>query len=120
PTSAEEDPEPAAPSEEPALPEELDPGAQGPAEGQDRASGTGGFDPAWLALLPLLAIPFLPALWRAGGRRFRLGAKRLSAPSAWDEMLDLAVDYGIELRDALTPRQAASALARTVPEAHRA
>lgn len=114
----EEDPESAAPSEETALPEELDPDERAPAGGQDRASGAGDFAPAWLALLPLLAVPFLPALWRAGGRRSRLGPKRLSAQSAWDETRDLAVDYGVELHESLTPRQAASALARTVPEAH--
>lgn len=105
-----------SPTDAPTVADEPSPGAPEDPEGQEAAAGTGGgFDPAWLALLPLLAVPFVPALWRAAVRRSRLGPRRLSAQSAWDETRDLAVDYGIELHDSLTPRQAAAALAQAVP-----
>lgn len=107
-----------SPTEGPTTAGELDQEAQGLPEDQSAAPGAGGgFDPVWLALLPLLAVPFVPALGRVAVRRSRLGARRLSAHSAWDETRDLAGDYGIELHDSLTPRQAAAALAQAVPGA---
>ncbi|WP_460497788.1 transglutaminase TgpA family protein, partial [Glycomyces tarimensis] len=104
-------------NEEPTLAEELQPDEQRTAPGQAAPGGPGGPNPAWLALLGLLAVPFIPALWRSGLRRSRLGPTRLSAQSAWDETVDLSVDYGAAIGDALTPRQAAATLAEAVPDA---
>jgi transglutaminase-like putative cysteine protease len=94
-----------------------DPTAPAGAEGGGSATR---FEPAWLALLPLLALPFVPALWRTGIRRSRLGPKRLSAPTAWEEATDLALDYGVALSPSLTPRQAAGVLAQAAPAAQEA
>ncbi|MGW1011030.1 transglutaminase TgpA family protein [Streptomyces termitum] len=75
------------------------------------ADGGGGTDWAeaalWtLAALLVLALPFLPLLWRE-----RLRARRLAPAAgplaAWREIGDTAWDYGIEPDDALTPRGAA-------------
>lgn len=114
-----EAPTDSAPTEAPTLPEELDTGA-GELPDDQASGGTDGTSPAWLALLLLLAVPFVPALWRSGLRRSRLGPKRLSARTAWDETLDLAVDYGLELPESLTPRQAAAVLSQAVPDAREA
>lgn len=87
----------------------------------DGGSGTGStFNPAWLALLLVLAVPFIPALWRGGIRRSRLDPQRLSAQSAWSEAADLATDYGVSLSDSLTPRQAGGVLAQAAPGAREA
>ncbi|MCD0445958.1 transglutaminaseTgpA domain-containing protein [Glycomyces sp. A-F 0318] len=94
-----------------------DPTAQ--ADGGDAGTATR-FEPAWLALLLLLGLPFVPALWRAGVRRSRLGPKRLSALTAWEEAADLALDYRIALSPSLTPRQAAGVLAQAAPAAREA
>ncbi|MEV3937014.1 transglutaminaseTgpA domain-containing protein [Glycomyces sp. NPDC049804] len=91
--------------------------------GQAADNGTGGgpaFNPAWLLLLLLAAVPFAPAVWRTLLRRSRLGPARLSAKTAWDEVLDLALDYGVGLSDSLTPRQAAGVLAQAAPGAREA
>ncbi|WP_026922975.1 transglutaminase family protein [Glycomyces arizonensis] len=114
-TDPEDAPSTAAPSEGPTLAEELDPRGQEQAEAEAAAREDGGVDPAWLALLLVLAVPFIPALWRSGLRRSRLGPRRLSAQSAWDETRDLAVDYGLELHDSFTPRQTAAAISAAVP-----
>ncbi|SDE09621.1 transglutaminase TgpA family protein [Glycomyces harbinensis] len=85
--------------------------------GGDGGAGATRFNPAWLALLLLLALPLVPALWRAGIRRSRLGPGRLSALTAWDEATDLALDYGVAIAPSLTPRQAAGVLAHAAPGA---
>ncbi|WP_304608747.1 DUF3488 and DUF4129 domain-containing transglutaminase family protein [Glycomyces sp. TRM65418] len=82
---------------------------------QSEEDGAFGFDPAWLALLLLAAVPFVPALWRGAVRRSRLDPKRLTAQTAWDEAIDLAHDYGVALAESLTPRQAAGVLAQAAP-----
>ncbi|WP_026932450.1 transglutaminase TgpA family protein [Glycomyces tenuis] len=116
-----EEPTTTAPTEAPTLPEELATGAQEQPGEQSAAGETGGgASPAWLALLLLLAVPFIPALWRSALRRSRLSPRRLNAQTAWDETRDLAVDYGIELRASFTPRQTAAALAQAVPDAREA
>ncbi|THV27198.1 transglutaminaseTgpA domain-containing protein [Glycomyces paridis] len=137
--------EPAEPVEQPTdetgatvepteAPSEADPSADGaspPAEGEPTdgptaaaADGTGAsgstFNPAWLALLLLLAVPFMPALWRGGIRRSRLDRGHLNAQSAWAEATDLAADYGVVLSDSLTPRQAGGVLAQAAPGARAA
>ncbi|RRS00638.1 transglutaminase family protein [Glycomyces terrestris] len=78
------------------------------------------FHPGWLALLPLLAVPFAPALWRGGLRRRRLRPGTLTAQTAWDEAMDLAQDYGVSIPDSYTPRQAAGVLAAAAPDAREA
>ncbi|MEU5152796.1 transglutaminaseTgpA domain-containing protein [Glycomyces sp. NPDC021274] len=91
------------------------------AQAGDGGSGGGsGFDPAWLLLLPLAALPFVPALWRGLLRRSRLHPARITATTAWDEALDLALDYGVGIPDSLTPRQAAGVLAQAAPDAREA
>jgi transglutaminase-like putative cysteine protease len=75
------------------------------------------FHPGWFALLPLLAVPFLPALWRGSVRRRRLNVKHLTAATAWDEAMDLALDYGVSIPESYTPRQAAGVLATAAPGA---
>lgn len=101
-------------------------GAEAPTDGpsgQTADNGSGGgpaFNPAWLLLLLLAALPFAPAVWRLRLRRARLSPAKLSARTAWDEVLDLALDYGVGLSDALTPRQAAGVLAQAAPGAREA
>lgn len=85
----------------------------------DTATGTT-FNPMWLTLLPLLAVPFLPALWRDRVRRTRLNPRHLTAQSAWAEATDLAADYGVRLSETLTPRQAGGVLAQAAPGAREA
>lgn len=109
-------------------PAEGDPttGAEAPTEGptaQATDGGSGGgmsFNPAWLLLIPLAALPFAPALWRKLLRRSRLSPGRISAQTAWDEVVDLALDYGVGLSDSLTPRQAAGVLGQAAPGAREA
>jgi transglutaminase-like putative cysteine protease len=105
------------PTEAPTRPEEQAADEEGELTAQNAADEPEGIAPAWLALLPLLAVPFVPALWRSALRRSRLAPRRLDAQSAWDETRDLALDYGIELRDSFTPRQTAATLAQAVPDA---
>ncbi|MFG3341579.1 DUF3488 and DUF4129 domain-containing transglutaminase family protein [Glycomyces sp. NPDC048151] len=106
----------------PAEPTEGVQSTQGPTL-QATDDGTGGglsFNPAWLLLLPALALPFLPAVWRGLLRRRRLDPARVTAKTAWDEAMDLALDYGVGLSDSLTPRQAAGVLAQAAPGAREA
>jgi len=111
------DPSTTAPADDAA-----DPG-ENPTDGavDQAADGDSGsasrFEPAWLALLLLLALPFIPALWRSGIRRSRLDPKRLTAQTTWDEAIDLALDYGVALAESLTPRQAGGVLAQAAPGA---
>jgi hypothetical protein len=56
-------------------------------------------------------------VWRGLLRRRRLDPARLTAKTAWDEVLDLALDYGVGLSDSLTPRQAAGVLGQAAPGA---
>lgn len=91
------------------------------AQAADEGSGGGsGFNPAWLLLLVLVVVPFVPAVWRGLLRRRRLDPARLTAKTAWDEVLDLALDYGVGLSDSLTPRQAAGVLGQAAPGAREA
>lgn len=91
------------------------------AQAADDGAGEGlPFNPAWLLLLPFAALPFAPAVWRGLLRRARLDPARLTAQSAWDEVLDLARDYGVGLADSLTPRQAAGVLGQHAPAAREA
>ncbi|SDL76136.1 Transglutaminase-like superfamily protein [Glycomyces sambucus] len=89
--------------------------------GTDASGSTGGaalpFHPAWLSLLLLLAVPFLPALWRGAVRKRRLKTANLTAATAWDEAMDLAMDYGVSIPESYTPRQAAGVLATAAPGA---
>ncbi|MDA1358774.1 transglutaminaseTgpA domain-containing protein [Glycomyces luteolus] len=87
---------------------------------EDGSEGGSGFNPAWLLLLIVAALPFLPALARGLLRRRRLDPARLTAKTAWDEVLDLALDYGVGLSDSLTPRQAAGVLGQAAPGAREA
>lgn len=117
----------ADPGETPSAPEG-DPtaGAETPTEGPSAQAVDGdvdggpAFNPAWLLLLPLVALPFAPALWRGLLRRSRLNPGRVSAQTAWDEVVDLALDYGVGLSDSLTPRQAAGVLGQVAPGAREA
>ncbi|MFF2776301.1 transglutaminaseTgpA domain-containing protein [Streptomyces sp. NPDC058052] len=88
---------------------------QDPAAAEDSSSG-GGTDvlkvAGWsLAALLVLALPFVPLLWRT-----RVRARRL-APSAgplavWREIGDTAWDYGVEPDEAQTPRRTAERIVR--------
>jgi transglutaminase-like putative cysteine protease len=99
------------------------PPEEGASEGPsaDATGGTGDallpFHPGWLALLLLLAVPFAPALWRGALRNRRLRAGNLTAETAWDEAMDLALDYGVSIPDSYTPRQAAGVLGTAAPGA---
>ncbi|WP_205328481.1 DUF3488 and transglutaminase-like domain-containing protein [Glycomyces sp. YM15] len=101
-------------------------GAEQPTDGtsaqaaDDATGGGAGFNPAWLLLLVVAALLFLPALLRGLLRRRRLDPSRLTAATAWDEVLDLALDYGVGLSDSLTPRQAAGVLGQAAPGAREA
>jgi transglutaminase-like putative cysteine protease len=112
PTTPEGDP--TAPAEEPTE------GTTTQAPDSATSGGGTGFNPAWLLLLLLAALPFAPALWRGGLRRSRLHPGRLSAQTAWDEVVDLALDYGVGLTESLTPRQAAGVLGQAAPQAREA
>ncbi|MEU7583415.1 DUF3488 and transglutaminase-like domain-containing protein [Streptomyces sp. NPDC041068] len=72
-----------------------------------------------LAALLILAVPFLPMLWRtrvravrlgSGGRTEADGAARTLA--AWLEVTDTAWDHGIAPDESLTPRKAAARIVR--------
>jgi hypothetical protein len=78
------------------------------------------FNPAWLLLILVAALPFAPAVWRGLLRRSRLIPGRVTAQTAWDEVMDLALDYGVGVPDSLTPRQAAGVLAQAAPGAREA
>lgn len=91
-------------------------GECGPAAAQ-RNTGTGGDGPsagtvlAWTAAgVLLLALPFLPFLWRGRLRARRLGSGHVL--TAWRELGDAAWDVGIVPDEALSPRGAAD---RVVP-----
>lgn len=93
----------AAPSLAPEV--ETDPGAAGPLGG-DAGGGMGGaLGGAGIALVVLL----LPAVVRALVRRSRM-RRHASADGHWRELVDTAVDLGIELDADATPRSTASAL----------
>ncbi|MGW2226316.1 transglutaminase TgpA family protein [Streptomyces formicae] len=72
-----------------------------------------------LAALVLLAVPFLPLLWRTRVRAVRLGATgRTDADAAartlaaWLEVIDTAWDHGIPPDESQTPRKAAARIVR--------
>ncbi|MFF0897208.1 DUF3488 and DUF4129 domain-containing transglutaminase family protein [Streptomyces sp. NPDC003278] len=96
-----------------------------PAAAVARPGGGGsGWDLLWLALIGLgvlavLAVPFLPLLWRARLRAVRLGGHARTgdgaaahALSAWQELTDSAWDLGILPDESLTPRSAAARIVR--------
>ncbi|MGW4437414.1 transglutaminase TgpA family protein [Streptomyces sp. NPDC004596] len=96
-----------------------------PAAAVARPGGGGsGWDLLWLALIGLgvlavLAVPFLPLLWRARLRAVRLGGHARTeegaaahALSAWQELTDSAWDVGILPDESLTPRSAAARIVR--------
>ncbi|MFF0781546.1 DUF3488 and DUF4129 domain-containing transglutaminase family protein [Streptomyces sp. NPDC003720] len=86
--------------------------------------GGGGWDLLWLGLtglgvLAVLALPFLPLLWRARLRAVRLGGHPRTADGAaahallaWQELTDSAWDLGILPDESLTPRNAAARIVR--------
>ncbi|MFD4374923.1 transglutaminaseTgpA domain-containing protein [Streptomyces sp. NPDC058486] len=88
---------------------------QTPAAADDASSG-GGTDllkvAGWtLAALLVLALPFVPLLWRTRVRARRLAPS--SGPLAvWREIGDTAWDYGLEPDDAQTPRRTAERIVR--------
>ncbi|MFF3603320.1 DUF3488 and DUF4129 domain-containing transglutaminase family protein [Streptomyces sp. NPDC002463] len=93
-------------------PQERRLGDCGPDEAVAGASTDGsGPDPLTVTLLSLavvlvLALPFLPLFWRTRIRARRLGSG--SDPLAiWEEINDTAWDYGVEPSDSLTPRKSA-------------
>ncbi|MEU1042754.1 DUF3488 and transglutaminase-like domain-containing protein [Streptomyces sp. NPDC005551] len=72
-----------------------------------------------LAGFAVLAVPFLPMLWRARVRAVRLGAHGRSeealaahALAAWQEVTDTAWDHGIGPDESRTPRGAAARIVR--------
>lgn len=87
----------------PTLPED-EPGVSGAGRGL-AVSG-----PA-LAIAIVLVVLLTPAVWRWGRRRRRVRAVRGgSAVAAWDEVRDLADDFGHASDPGLTPRQLAAEL----------
>ncbi|MFF0555059.1 DUF3488 and DUF4129 domain-containing transglutaminase family protein [Streptomyces sp. NPDC004266] len=96
-------------------PQERKLGDCGPDEAVAGASSDGsGPDPLAVTLLSLaavlvLALPFLPLLWRTRVRARRLGSDTLAV---WEEVNDTAWDHGVEPDDSLTPRKAAARIVR--------
>ncbi|MFS0697853.1 DUF3488 and DUF4129 domain-containing transglutaminase family protein [Streptomyces nitrosporeus] len=70
--------------------------------------------------LVVLALPFLPLLWRLRARSRRLGVSRGRAPAdtaarvlaAWREAVDTAWDHGVAPDDSATPRGTAARIVR--------
>ncbi|NYE96562.1 transglutaminase-like putative cysteine protease [Psychromicrobium silvestre] len=88
------------PSEQPSTPEP---------QAVESGNSSSGFNPWWIALpLGLLAVLAVPALSRASLRRRRAATD--SATSAWGELRDSAVDYGVDYRPSDTPRRFANRL----------
>ncbi|GAA2138107.1 transglutaminaseTgpA domain-containing protein [Glycomyces algeriensis] len=112
--------EPTGAAPDPSAGAETPTGGPTPQAGDGGSGGGAAFDPVWLLLVPLLALPFVPAVWRGLLRRSRLHPAKLTAKTAWDEVLDLAMDYGVGLTDSLTPRQAAGVLGQAAPAAREA
>jgi transglutaminase-like putative cysteine protease len=88
-----------------------------PTAGAAAGGGGGGFAAGALgwgaAVLAALALVLSPAALRRGGRRRRLGHARGRGgpapggePALWREVVDTAVDLGLELAPTLTPRRA--------------
>ncbi|MEE1755077.1 transglutaminase TgpA family protein [Streptomyces sp. SP18CS02] len=72
-----------------------------------------------LAVAAVLALPFLPMLWRVRVRARRLGAAgRTDADvpvrtlAVWEEIIDTAWDHGIVPEESRTPRQTAERIIR--------
>ncbi|MFD7819184.1 DUF3488 and DUF4129 domain-containing transglutaminase family protein [Streptomyces sp. NPDC059785] len=72
-----------------------------------------------LGVLVVLAIPFLPMMWRLRVRAVRLGphGRTDAGPAAhtlavWQEVTDTAWDYGIAPDESQTPRKAAGRIVR--------
>ncbi|KPI13386.1 transglutaminase domain-containing protein, partial [Actinobacteria bacterium OK074] len=98
-----------------------------PSDSAAAAVGSGGDGWPWLLRLALfslaglvvLALPFLPMLWRIRVRAQRLGAHARTesgaaahALAAWQEVLDTAWDHGIPPDESQTPRRTAARLVR--------
>ncbi|MGW6392427.1 transglutaminase TgpA family protein [Streptomyces sp. NPDC055103] len=94
------------------------------AVGGDPSDGSG-TDPLKVVLLSLgalvvLALPFLPALWRTRVRARRLGPGGGRGPeelaartlAVWQEITDTAWDYGVEPDESMTPRKTAARMVR--------
>ncbi|WP_282691802.1 DUF3488 and transglutaminase-like domain-containing protein [Streptomyces sp. CC208A] len=80
------------------------------------ASSGGGTDAlrvaGWtLAVLLVLALPFVPMLWRIRARARRL-APAAGPLAVWQEIGDTAWDYGVEPDEAQTPRRTAERIVR--------
>ncbi|MFF1509959.1 DUF3488 and DUF4129 domain-containing transglutaminase family protein [Streptomyces sp. NPDC058326] len=88
-------------------------------------TGGSGPDPLTVVLLTLgalvvLALPFLPLLWRTRVRARRLGSDGARGPretaartlTVWREINDTAWDYGVEPDESLSPRKAAARIVR--------
>ncbi|MFE2561581.1 DUF3488 and DUF4129 domain-containing transglutaminase family protein [Streptomyces sp. NPDC059352] len=73
-----------------------------------------------LGVLVVLALPFLPMLWRTRVRGRRLGSDGARAPedlaartlAVWREINDTAWDYGVEPDESRTPRKTAARIVR--------
>ncbi|MCX4980366.1 DUF3488 and transglutaminase-like domain-containing protein [Streptomyces sp. NBC_00572] len=73
-----------------------------------------------LGALLVLALPFLPLLWRTRVRARRLGTAGLRGPeettartlAVWQEINDTAWDYGVEPDESQTPRKTAARIVR--------
>ncbi len=116
PPPEEETPEPSAtPTAAPDLPDEE---TDGPTDSASGGAGAVAGVPwgVWLGL-GVLALLLAPAVVRVVRRTLRLGAADAgSALAAWDEVRDLADDFGYGSDVALTPRQLADGLAARVDD----
>ncbi|MFE1907134.1 DUF3488 and DUF4129 domain-containing transglutaminase family protein [Streptomyces gardneri] len=73
-----------------------------------------------LGALVVLALPFLPALWRTRVRARRLGPGGGRGPedlaartlAVWQEITDTAWDHGVEPDESMTPRKTAARMVR--------
>ncbi|MFE4614779.1 DUF3488 and DUF4129 domain-containing transglutaminase family protein [Streptomyces sp. NPDC056747] len=94
------------------------------AVGGDFSDGSGS-DPLKVALISLgtllvLALPFVPMLWRTRVRARRLGPGGGRGPedlaartlAVWQEITDTAWDYGVEPDESMTPRKTAARMVR--------
>ncbi|WP_328945113.1 DUF3488 and transglutaminase-like domain-containing protein [Streptomyces sp. NBC_00250] len=117
----------AAPSaSESCTPQERRLGDCGPEEAVGGTTSDGsGANPLTVVLIVLgallvLALPFLPLLWRTRVRARRLGTAGLRGPeettartlAVWQEINDTAWDYGVEPDESQTPRKTAARIVR--------